>query len=360
MCATRKASIGFVFFWIGSSTLSLMLGATTAWSDDTAPNYGIYVASSDAGVRDSLKEILAAGEAESTVATFESLERAVASSAEVLVIALPRSRDPYSDDLIEGLKKKKVIGIGYGAAQLFGQLELEINGGACAHFGAMPDIVGVESDLLEKSWESRKISPYAEPTPGDDFGMYIPRLSEQVYFVDVIARVERDENYAPIVKQNNYVMIGISGTPSAWTDELRALVAGVASELLQREQKPFAKAEYPRLLPGKHVFGLGKGRSTEELFSKTYYFKFTRPTIFTATLLHTDSQAMMLLFMSQKGRLHWTRQDAKEGEPLTIVCEITAADIEKIGEGLWELKVTNFDRNNRSACVLDVRYDLGP
>ena len=48
------------------------------------------------------------------------------------------------------------------------------------------------------------------------------------------------------------------------------------------------------------------------------------------------------------------------GEPLTIVCEITAADIEKIGEGLWELKVTNFDRNNRSACVLDVRYDLGP
>ena len=86
------------------------------------------------------------------------------------------------------------------------------------HFGAMPDIVGVKSDLLEKSWESRKITPYAEPAPGDDFGMYIPRLSEQVYFVDVIARVERDENYAPIVKQNNYVMIGISGTPSAWTD----------------------------------------------------------------------------------------------------------------------------------------------
>ena len=66
------------------------------------------------------------------MATFESLKRAVASGAEVLVIVLPRSRDPYSDDLIEGLKKKKVIGIGYGAAQLFGQLELEINGGACA------------------------------------------------------------------------------------------------------------------------------------------------------------------------------------------------------------------------------------
>jgi hypothetical protein len=62
--------------------------------------------------------------------------------------------------------------------------------------------------------------------------------------------------------------------------------------------------------------------------------------------------------------LHWTRRDAKEGEPLTIVCEITAEDtaedLERIGDDLWELRVANFDRNGRSACVLDLQYDLAP
>jgi hypothetical protein len=225
---------------------------------------------------------------------------------------------------------------------------------------ALSDIAPVESGLLGKKWKSKVINPYAETAHGDDIGMYIPRLNEQVYFVDVIARVQRDRNYAPIVKQNNYVMIGITGTPKAWSEEFRALFRDVATTMRRQKQESFAKAEYARLLPGKHAFGLGQGLSTEELSSKTFYFKFTRPTLFTATLEHMDSQNMMMLFMGQKDHLHWTRQDAKGGEPLTIVCEITAEDLEKIGDDLWELRVTNFDRNSRSACVLDVQYDLAP
>ena len=61
--------------------------------------------------------------------------------------------------------------------------------------------------------------------------------------------------------------------------------------------------------------------------------------------------------MGEKDRLHWTRLDAKKGEPLTITVQITEEDLEKIGDVHWTLKVTNFDRNNAAECRLQVNYD---
>ena len=38
----------------------------------------------------------------------------------------------------------------------------------------------------------------------------------------------------------------------------------------------------------------------------------------------------------------WTRQDARQGETLTITTDISREDIEKLGDRYWTLKVTNF------------------
>ena len=64
-----------------------------------------------------------------------------------------------------------------------------------------------------------------------------------------------------------------------------------------------------------------------------------------------------MLFMGQKNRQHWTREDAKHSEVLTIRVEITADDLKRIGDNYWTLSVTNFDRDNVATCVLDVQYD---
>lgn len=199
---------------------------------------------------------------------------------------------------------------------------------------------------------------YAEPLPSENFGMHVPELSEDAYFVDVIARKSDNMNYAPIVAQNHHVLFGLSGVPQSWTKEYRALFLEIASALRTQEKKAFAKAEHALLGPGKHAIALAQGLSTKQLSGKTYYFQFTKPTTFTATLEHDGSNSMMMLFMGQKGRLHWTRQDSRNGEPMSIFVEITADDIKRMGENYWTLKVNNFDANNASSCVLDVRYEL--
>ncbi len=64
-----------------------------------------------------------------------------------------------------------------------------------------------------------------------------------------------------------------------------------------------------------------------------------------------------MLFRGEGSGLHFTREDAKAGELLTISCQITAADLKAIGNRYWSLKVTNFDRENPATCTLHVYYE---
>jgi hypothetical protein len=319
-------------------------------------DYAVFAVELDGQISRPLVQLLAEGDPGRMAESFPTLEKAVESDAEVLVIHLPRQRDDYPEELLQGLKKRKVIGIGYGAAQLYGQLELEINGGACAHFGGSIAGIQTQSSLLLEQPQS-EMAPYDGSSASDNVGMFITAGSEETFFVDVIARVKGRENYAPIVRQNNYVLIGLSNPPSDWSADYRRLFRDIATAMLEREKEEFKKPEFPLLGPGKQLFSLANGFSAQKPFSKTHYYKFTKPTLFTATLEHTGSTNMMLIFMGEKGRLHWTREDSKNGDPLTIVVQITAEDIKRNGDNHWTLKATNFDRDNTSTCVLSVQYE---
>jgi len=342
-------------FWC----LSVAGGVSTVHGDEPKPAFGVFSAAGDHQVAKTLNEVLNGGETKHATATFSSLKDAVNSDAKVLILVMPLTGTTYPEDIVQGLKQKKVIGIGCGAAQIFGHLALEINGGACAHFrNNVPSIQVQKSLLLGKKWETRAITPYNGSPPSDNFGMFIPSHSEMRQFVDVIARSTGSENYAPIVRQNNYVMIGLSAGPRSWSDNYRALVRDVALTVLKQAKQPFATAQFLVLEPGTRDFSLGKGGSTKELFDKKFYFQFTKPTRISATLVHIGSKNMMMIFRGQTGGLHGTRMDAKNGEPLTIVCEITTDDLKSIGDNYWSLGVTNFDRNSASACVLSVQYEV--
>lgn len=333
--------------------ICFVLSSNLSLAEDSVPTFGVF-AKDRAKFGDPLAGILDRSKQKTVV--FETLESALASKAEVLIFFLP-GRDKISTQDVQRLKGRKVIGIGYGSAQVFGQLGLEINGGACAHFGNSVTLTGQKSFLLRKTWENRKVTTYTDSPESDNFGMYLPPHDEKCEFVDAIARVSRDENYAPIVRQNNYVMMGLSASPTEWTDTYKQLFHDVASAMQKAENKEFRLGWFRTLSPGKHEFDLAKGRSVKKASGKEMYFKFKKPTSFTATLTHSGSFNMMMLFMSKKNRLHWNRQDARNGEPLVISCEITENDIRRVGDGYWTLKVTNFDSGNTASCVLTVDYE---
>ena len=94
----------------------------------------VYASKADAEFGSSLFRVLRGKGDRARFDKAETIEQAVVSEADVLVMVMPK-REKW---ILESLKKRKIIGIGYGAAQLFGQLGLAINGGACAHGVEMP------------------------------------------------------------------------------------------------------------------------------------------------------------------------------------------------------------------------------
>jgi hypothetical protein len=179
----------------------------------------------------------------------------------------------------------------------------------------------------------------------------------------VIARCVGDENYAPIARQADCIIFGMSAPPSVWSEEYRALFGQVVMALFESDKTPFVLPEFDITPPGNYKIKLARGRSTKEASSKDYRFKFTRPTTFSATLDHNGSDSVMLIFMGDKDHLHWTRKDAGKdqdtaGETLRISVDITAKDIARHGDKYWHLGVTNFDSSATASCRLKVDYDV--
>src|SRR5512138_2336860 len=119
----------------------------------SVPAFAVFSNPEDPATITSLRALLAADDPEFGVQAASTLEAAIASNADVLIFIMEDSPPRESiTDLIPRLKERKVIGIGYAAAQLFGRLGLEINGGACAHYGAIAPKIKVEpNDLIPSS-----------------------------------------------------------------------------------------------------------------------------------------------------------------------------------------------------------------
>ncbi len=323
-------------------------------------DFAIFFSTPDPLSMNTLRNILGEEDNKSTIVEANTIYEAIHSNAEVVILSMgSRIHQEIDDTLLNDLKNRKIIGIGYGAAQLFGKLGLEINGGACAHnsHDYAPQI-NMTNNLLFDNVET--LEPFiAFNLPPDTnvghFAMYIPEKSHLRSIVDVIARWTGNENYAPIVQQGNYIMIGLAAPVSTWTYPYGKILRRISSALYQQPLELFSIAKWETTEPGRYPFKLAKGRSTEGLFSKTFFFQFAKPILFTASLKHNNSNNMMMLFMGEQ-REHWTRKNAQQGESLAINIEITKEDIEKIGRGYWQLKITNFDSNHTADCRLMLRY----
>ncbi|MBM4027459.1 MAG: hypothetical protein FJ280_18945 [Planctomycetes bacterium] len=268
-------------------------------------------------------------------------------------------------EALSQLKNKKVIGIGYWAATLFGDLGLEIRSGACASGGVHPPpqtrvqrtelLPGRENEVITAC---RVGSDEKEDDPRYGFCdsmMHLPRGSEMTRFVEAITRRCDNENYASIVRQGNYLMAGLAAPPTMWTDDYRRLLGTLADRFARAPREPFFTATWEETRPGQYEFDLAPVFSTNELYARTLYFRFTRPTKFSGVLEHTGSQAMMVMFRCENGT-YGTREDAHDRETLQIARDIAQEDIDRAGTNYWSLEVVNFDRTGRARCKLRIEY----
>ena len=295
----------------------------------------------------------------------ETIEQAVASKADVIVLAMPSvDLPPIEKETLESLKKRKIVGIGHGAAKLFGQISLEINEGQCTDITKLPpSLLVVTSELLgaqktDQTMVVTKVGP-GNATPRftedgeripDFFAVFLPLSESATSGIDVIARWSSSPNYALIVRQGNCVLVGIASPATLWTQSYAELVGKTCMALHKRKLEEFSTIRREVTKPGKYVFQLAPRNTIDKPFVKNFYFQFSKPTKLRAELEHSGSAAIMLL-------AEHDRQDAFKGETLTTVANITVENIEQIGDRYWVIDVTNFDAEAQVECKLTITIE---
>ena len=210
-----------------------------------------------------LTEVSLANIKNASVSLVKNLPDAIASKADIVVLALSvkefNSLAPYDAD---ALKKRKVIGISYGAAKLYGEIGLKISWGACAH-GMEPRIKAEDNATIAKAGFDKVFGVYAPNAPqypAQDveympFGIFVgyPAIHQGLEDVDVVARFNGDLGYAPIVRQGNKILIGFNPHAEDWSEQfgdlMRKLVAALNAPLKNPVSQPVV-AHAPQTLEG--------------------------------------------------------------------------------------------------------------
>ena len=316
------------------------------------------------------------GDANVTVA--QTIEEALDSASEVLVLDLHRRLDRLEPDRLAKLKYRKLVLLGPDADWLCRGLELEIGDGYVTR-EAVPLRIADSALLAGRLGESTRhaaIEPFArQHAIGSLFDRSKPhlhfsnvedamKLGATGGFVDVIlARAEPEsERDAAMARQANCIVAGVVAAPAEWSRAYREFFRCVVVALADRELEEPELAVVPRRVhpPGIVRFDLeplSAESSDDGTFQRLFHFQFDQPTVMTATLRHHGSDAMMLLFQGGRKQLYFTREDAESGETLTIATTIRQPGIKAMAGRYWALNVTNFDDSNRASAELMVRYD---
>ena len=339
---------------------SLPVAATTftVFSDEVIPGW--------AG---GFARLLSEG-SQASVRVASSLEAALDSQTDVLVLALGRRFDARpSDHQIAHLGNRRIIAMSTAADWLRRQVgALETVTGMSS--GRDHPMISTSSELLGSQAPNRPFHAFKKrhETPLAEFNDLTPmlhfgptRLTEFRPDIDYIVTLAKPEECAVVMRQASVVYAGVHAHPDEFSAEYRQLIRRVAFALATRPVEPLTPIVVNRQThpPGTVRFELSRWEGSNDDNMRTFYFRFEQPTVLTATLEHTGSDAMMLLFGGDGGtrQLHWTRVDSESGETLTIAANINQQALEALGHRHWELQVVNFDRDKSGTAKLTVRYD---
>lgn len=139
--------------------------------------------------------------------------------------------------------------------------------------------------LLGNLSSRKPLSVYAKDSGNaDNFAVFIPKTAELAAFVDPLARLTRDSNRSPVIRQGSYVLVGYSADPESWSEEFRTFFLRVALTLSEKKPQEFAPPEFKLTEPGTQRLELARLNATYKAFSRTFRFRFQQPTKFSATL----------------------------------------------------------------------------
>jgi hypothetical protein len=155
----------------------------------------------------------------------------------VLILILGYDPVPrIADEQIEPFKKRKVIGIGYAAAGVFESAGLKLK--RHTHHGPSPassvSILVPNSSLLRSM--GKVIPIYNTPLEASSrffvptiFSYHVDsRVPEMWKDIEVIAHQRDVEAFAPIVRQENAILVGVNGRVEKWNAEFQHLVRRLA------------------------------------------------------------------------------------------------------------------------------------
>ena len=317
-----------------------------------------------------LSEIL--GDANVTIA--ESLAEALESTSEVVLLDLHVRRDkPFPESRRDEFRARKLIVTGPWADELCRELDLEIGGGNIIE--ARPLRI-LDSVLLGPTTlgEDNSFQPFAEleaPTALNGWPdqrlafQYAPeelRASGDSGFVEIlVAPADGGDEVAVVAREANCVFAGVTSHPRRWSDDYRFLFGRVVTALADRELDEYRPAIVPKPAhpPGRVRFDLGAATDSWPFneSSRDLYFQFERPMVFTASLKHRGSDEVALVFSGGRQKYHFTREDAGQGDTLTIALTIGQAAIDAMVGRYWWLGINNYDNEHAMSAELSVRYD---
>ena len=331
------------------------------------PTFTIFSDANSPGWAEGFAKLLREGST-AEVDMAESLENALDGEADVLILNLRRRGDEIlSAERVASLGKRRVIAMAPGVEWLCAQLD-EIEFRASNVTDDMGMLV-VDSDLLGKRWVEGPIRPFEEiqDVPSAEWTPQTPivyfcsgNVAEYRPEVDCILVAEHFEECAVVMRHANFVFAGVRAHPDKWSEQYRALMTRVAVALARRPVEELKPIIVERQIhpPGTVRFDLEPNAAKDSVSHRMFYFRFERPTAFAATLEHTGSNAVMLMFSGGKKHLHATRVDAEDGETMTIAANIGEGAIQALAYRYWSLVVQNFDHENPCSAKLTVRYDV--
>ncbi len=132
-------------------SLIAVLSVTRVHAEDAKPvSFAIFAPGQSEKTTAALAEVFSKSNARAKTSQVKTLQDAIASKADIAVLALSlaefQALGPYDAD---ALKRRKVIGIGFGADKLFEELGLKVRAGWCAH-GMDPRIRIEDNTMVAK------------------------------------------------------------------------------------------------------------------------------------------------------------------------------------------------------------------
>ena len=286
-----------------------------------------------------------------------TLEAAARTASDLLILYLPqlnREERVVPAELIDDLKRKKILAIGFTAGRLFDELDLQIGALHGVMLGDPPPKIRAEHSKLLGDPGLGSFEALSGPMREKHHPCSV--TSDIAPFVDVIAAGEWDwpTTMGVLLRQGTFAYAAIADVPENWSAEYRSLFRRTAHALAASAFEA-PRFEMPTTPPG--VVHMRVPPANEEESERTFYFKLDRPTTFAATLEHTGTRAAMLMFYGEKDQRYATRKDAEYGEPLTVTANISSQAIEKNAERYWIVRVCNFDLDNAADMTLSIRYN---